>query len=48
MGILDQVKPLTVHIKDNEAQRRTVTYFQATEQSGWQIQASLPGDSSII
>lgn len=47
MGILDQVKPLTVHVKDNEAQKDS-DLFPGHRDSGWQIPASLPGDSSII
>ena len=49
MGVQDhQDKPLVLQVKENEDQRGAVTCFKATELSGWQVQASLPGGSSAI
>lgn len=49
MGTINhQANPLTAQIKDKEARRGAVTCFKATELSGRQIKAFLPGGSSTI
>lgn len=49
MGTINhQAKPLIAQIKDEEARRGAVTCFKATELSGRQIKAFLPGESSTI